>query len=254
MSRIRSIHPGLWTDEAFVGLSPCARLLFIGIWNECDDKGLFVWSPLKLKMRIMPADNIDAAALLAEIEETGQIRKYEIDGKVYGAVRNFGKFQRPKKPNTVHPSTSEILAFAGHGGEITQLNRSKVPHQFPTSGEKPSQRKEEGGRREDIEPNGSVVSASETPLTADELADEWNELAGDLGLPKVAKLTDSRKRRANARLRQYPEIEIWQRAFATIRGSPFLRGDNPRGWRADFDFLLQDKSFTKLVEGSYGQA
>ena len=116
--------------------------------------------------------------------------------------------------------------------------------------------KEEQGNKETSkkEPNGSVVSAGETPLTADELAEEWNELAGDLGLPKVAKLTDSRKRRANARLRQYPELGIWQQAFATIRATPFLLGDNPRGWRADFDFLLQDKSFTKLVEGSYGQA
>lgn len=41
MSRIRSIHPGLWTDEAFVSLSPMARLFLMGLWNECDDMGSF---------------------------------------------------------------------------------------------------------------------------------------------------------------------------------------------------------------------
>ena len=68
MARIRSIHPGLWTDEAFVSLTPYSRLLFMGIWTECDDMGSFEWSPLKLKMRLLPADNIDAGELLAELE------------------------------------------------------------------------------------------------------------------------------------------------------------------------------------------
>lgn len=34
MSRIRSIHPALWTDEHFVMLSPLARLFFLGILTE----------------------------------------------------------------------------------------------------------------------------------------------------------------------------------------------------------------------------
>lgn len=103
MSRIRSIHPGLWTDEQFVSLSSFARLLFMGIWNECDDKGTFAWSPLQMKMRILPADNVDAAELMAELVAVDCIQHYEIDGKSYGAVRNFAKFQRPKSPNDIHP-------------------------------------------------------------------------------------------------------------------------------------------------------
>ena len=112
-----------------------------------------------------------------------------------------------------------------------------------------------------ISPDGEMsptpVSAEnddEAPLTVAELVDEWNDLARQCGLPTVAKLTDSRRRRAQARLRQYPEVEAWQRAFACIRGSPWMHGQNERGWRADFDFILQDKSFTRLVEGTYGQA
>ncbi len=146
MSRIRSIHPGLWTDEAFVTLSAFARLLFISMWNECDDKGIFVWSPLQLKMRCLPGDNADAAALLSEIETAGFVLKYEVGGKFYGAVRNFAKFQRPKKPNDVHPATAEVLAFAGHGGEPMEDAPAPVPNQLPTGGEKPPQMKEEGGK------------------------------------------------------------------------------------------------------------
>lgn len=139
MSRIRSVHPGLHTDERFVSVQPFARLLFIGLWNECDDQGLFEWSPLKLKMRLLPADNVDAAQLLDELAAGGMVYPYEVDGRRFGAVRNFGKWQRPKKPNKIYPGTEQALAFATAGS-------SPVPHQFGTDGEKPQQRKEEGGR------------------------------------------------------------------------------------------------------------
>lgn len=100
--------------------------------------------------------------------------------------------------------------------------------------------------------NHQGQGASRDALTPQAVVDGWNELAEACDLPRVAKLTDSRRTRLKARIRQYPEMEAWQRAFASIHRSAWLRGSNERGWKADFDFLLQDKSFTKLVEGSYG--
>ncbi len=41
MARIRSIHPGLFTDEAFMALSLLARVVLPGLWTECDDQGVF---------------------------------------------------------------------------------------------------------------------------------------------------------------------------------------------------------------------
>lgn len=159
MSRIRSIHPGIWTDEAFVSLSPIARLLFIGLWNECDDKGIFPWSPLKMKMRVLPADGCDAAELLHEIAVAGLVREYDFDGKSYGAVRNFAKFQRPKKPNDIHPATGEILTFTGMSGELIADKASAIPNHSPTASEKSPQREEGGGRmKEKEEPSGSSFS------------------------------------------------------------------------------------------------
>lgn len=111
MARIRSVHPALWTDESFVSVSPLARLFLIGLWNEADDNGIFQWKPLTLKMRLLPGDGVDAASLLEELEGTGAIMRYETDGKPFGAVRNFRKFQRPERPKPVHPITPEIAQF-----------------------------------------------------------------------------------------------------------------------------------------------
>ena len=118
MARIRSIHPGQWTDEAFVAVSPLARLLALGLRNEADDEGVFPWKPLTLKMRLLPADNVDVAVLLAELEAANIVRKYEVDGVHYGAIRNFYLFQRPKFPKLTHPRLPWVPAYCGHKGSL----------------------------------------------------------------------------------------------------------------------------------------
>lgn len=146
MSRIRSIHPGLWTDEAFVSLSAFARLLFMGIWNECDDAGSFEWSPLKLKMRILPADSVDSPALLAELVAAETVMQYDVGGKRYGAVRNFCQYQRPKKPNSVFPQTEEVRAWVNTEARSTRDGGEAVGNQLPPEPENARQMEEGGGR------------------------------------------------------------------------------------------------------------
>lgn len=95
---------------------------------------------------------------------------------------------------------------------------------------------------EDAEPKAS-------PLEAFNL---YNETALRVGIPQAATLTPQRRKSIAARMREHGGIEAWKRALANIERSAFLQGSNDRGWRADLDFLLQAKSFTKVVEGSYG--
>lgn len=261
MSRIRSVHPGLWTDEAFVTLSPFARVFLIGLWTEADDKGTFPWSPLKLKMRLLPADNVDVAALLTELVENGFLHRYNAEGKDYAAIRNFVRFQRPKKPNDVHPATEQALLFAGHISEPKPVDAPKVPEDDDTSSPPVPHRSENlpadgGGRMEEIEetPKGVCPSDDELAFTVTDFVESWNEVAERFGLSKIRKLTDERKRIFNVRRRQYPDIADWQSAFRCLSENKWMHGDNPKGWRADPDFFLQAKSFTKLVEGQYGQA
>jgi hypothetical protein len=113
MARIRSVHPGFFTDEAYVEFQHVTRLLLIGLWTECDDQGIFEWKPARLKMRLFPADALDLSPMLAELEAGNAIRRFEVDGAVYGAVRNFRKYQRPKSPNAVHPLPRDLERYVG---------------------------------------------------------------------------------------------------------------------------------------------
>jgi hypothetical protein len=45
MARIRTIRPEFWTSEQVTECSMPARLLFIGLWNFCDDGGRMPYSP-----------------------------------------------------------------------------------------------------------------------------------------------------------------------------------------------------------------
>jgi hypothetical protein len=251
MSRIRSSHPGLWTDEAFVSLSSFARLLFMGLWNECDDKGCFPWSPLQMKMRILPADNVDAAELLAELERAGCIRAYEVSGKKYGAVRNFVKFQRPKSPNDIHPAHAAILVFAGHEVEIPATDEEKLPEHF-RNGSGISPQREEGEEEEgeeESEPNGSC--ASDDALKPDHVFDEWNQVAARIGKPRVRDATPARRATVRNRIAQY-DISDFVNVFGKVERSPFLRGDT--GWPGcTFDWVMKRANFQKIIEGNYDQ-
>ncbi len=164
MSRIRSIHPGLWTDEAFVSLSPMTRLFLLGLWNECDDMGSFAWSPLSLKMRILPADNADAPALLDEMIGAGIIMRYEVGGKTFGAVRNFCQYQRPKKPNSVHPQTDQVRQWVNTEARSTRDGSEPVGNQLPTEGEKLRQMEDGGCRKDSSVANATGAEPPSDPI------------------------------------------------------------------------------------------
>lgn len=102
-----------------------------------------------------------------------------------------------------------------------------------------------------VSPNGdSSAEPTDKPLTVDELVEAWNVRMAPQGFPAVRRLTPARRKQAQARIRENT-IDDFQTAMSALERSAFCRGENDRGWRADFDFLLQPKSFTKLLEGAY---
>lgn len=106
MARIRTIKPEFWSSEQVVELSPIARLLFIGLWNFCDDGGNHPASPRTLKMQVFPGDDFTAeqiAAYISEMIRAGLITEYQHDTKTYWHVTGW-HHQKIEKPNYRHPA------------------------------------------------------------------------------------------------------------------------------------------------------
>lgn len=167
MARIRSVHPGLASDEAFMSMSMAAKAAWALLWTECDDHGVFEWKPIVLKARIFPADTVDFNALLNEYVELGCVQKVEHEARAYGLVRNFCKYQRPKSPSYkfhVEPEWLEYVSFKANDSTITS---EQLPQAYPRKVEKAAQREDEGGRVELKKEKETAVVAVSLPTAAD---------------------------------------------------------------------------------------
>lgn len=113
MARIRSIKPEIWTSEQFVELSPITRLLFIGMWNFCDDRGIHPASFKSLKMQIFPGDDDITISQIEksinEIMAQGLIIEYTEDSRKYWIVTGW-HHQKIDRPNNKYLSSIKDIS------------------------------------------------------------------------------------------------------------------------------------------------
>ena len=81
--------------------------------------------------------------------------------------------------------------------------------------------------------------------------DYWNEELS----PKVVSITKSRKEKLKTRLKNDPDfLTHFQVAVGKIKASSFLNGNHKSGWKATFDWLIEnDKNYIKVIEGNYDE-
>ena len=100
--RIRTVKPEFWVSEQIMNLSPLARLLFIGMWNFCDDAGIHPASTRTLKAEVFAGDDVAVAPLMAELIEQGLLMEYEVAGKRFWWVTGW-RHQKIDRPTYKHP-------------------------------------------------------------------------------------------------------------------------------------------------------
>ena len=96
-------------------------------------------------------------------------------------------------------------------------------------------------------------AAKQPAINYQAFADAYNAILGDK-LPACAVMNDKRKRALKKLLTMLkaPTVECFSaylNAFANT-ARPFYFGDNDRGWRASFDFVLRQDTLTATKEGS----
>jgi hypothetical protein len=79
------------------------------------------------------------------------------------------------------------------------------------------------------------------------LALAWNSVAEAEGLSKVMSMSPTRRRHAENRLKE-ADVETWTAAYRLIAHDPFCRGDNDRGWKADFDYAMRPEKCGRWLD------
>jgi len=97
MPRIRLIHPDAPKDEAVATLSPLARVVWAYLPCYADRVGRLEDKPFKLRLEILPLDNVNMDDILAELEAGALVARYAVGGRRYIQIRSFGKYQHPHK-------------------------------------------------------------------------------------------------------------------------------------------------------------
>lgn len=100
MARIRYLKPGFFLDEDLKELSFEARLFYAGLWCMADKAGRLEDRPERLKVEIMPYDDINPEEILQRLtkpKKSGRpfILRYEIDGEKYIQIISWEKHQKP---------------------------------------------------------------------------------------------------------------------------------------------------------------
>lgn len=126
MARKRFISPEFFQHEALYDLERSTglpiRVAFAGLWTQSDRRGIFAWRPRVLKLAILPYDDVDFERVLNRLEAEGFIRWYEVDGKPYGIIESFARWQsfhRDERPSDAPPPPE-------HGGGTVPARCSPV--------------------------------------------------------------------------------------------------------------------------------
>ena len=81
-----------------------------------------------------------------------------------------------------------------------------------------------------------------------EIVDLFNSIC--VSFPSVRSLSDARRKAIKARLNTY-SVEQFKAMFEIAEASSFLKGQGNRNWRANFDWLIKDSNFAKVLDGNY---
>ncbi len=212
--RIRTIkpefflHDGLFDAEVETGLP--LRIAFAGLWCAADREGRFRWEPRRLKMQILPYDEVDFSRVLHALTTRGFLVMYRVNDACLGWIPGFSRHQiinNRERESELPEFTPESAMEAESDACPTRAPR--VPHAGKAEGKGREGNKEQGKEGNRDVSDASATRQRFTPPTLD----QWKEFAQTLKP-------------------QFPEIEA-ERAWNYYQSNGWRVGKNPcKDWKA----------------------
>lgn len=260
MARRRIVYPDFFSDPDMVSnLNFVGRLFYMGTWVAAEDSGVFENNPLALKMKIFPGDNIsldDIRGFMDKLCGMGKLIPYTVGSKQYCWLKNFFKYQKVDKPS---PPLLPLPTWLKWHGE-DELGPQKHKWFYSVEGTIPGIFDEQSTniRPKDKISENKISLISENKTDEDQntkvpyldIQEAFNRICRSFA--QVKTLSSKRKEKLRIRWREIESLERFEEIFRHMEGSAFLKGQNKSGWRATFDWLLEnDNNWLKVLEGQY---
>jgi len=251
MSRIRTIKPEFWTSEQVISCSPLARLLFIGLWNFCDDNGVHPASHVRLRAEVFPSDVCSPDNMKGCIDEliaNDLLHEYVVEEKTYWIVTGWKKHQRIDRPTYRHPlPQSELRKIDANssGSHRTIDDNSSSCHRvfddFSTTDRNGKEGNGEEKEMSEVKTSPRIVSEPNQFNHNDiqEVFKYWQEV---LKHPR-AKLDHKRQRKITQALKLGYSVSDLKQAIDGCSKTPFNMGKNENHQRYDdLDLIIRDSA------------
>ena len=231
MAERRMFAKTIIDSDAFIDMPVTSRLLYYDLAMRADDDG-FVNSPKKI-MRMIGAQNDDLNVLIAKKFiipfETGVvvIKHWKIHNYIQKDRYKPTKYEDEKaqltvKDNGAYSMDTDCIQDVYISDTQVRLGKDRL-----------------GKDR---------LDTIEDSPTCQEIIDAFNETC--VSYPKVKTLSESRKKAIKARLKTYSNLDVLK-VFELAEESDFLKGANNRNWSANFDWIMKDSNFAKILDGNY---
>lgn len=160
-----------------------------------------------------------------------------------------------KPPFTIGDLPSQnILTQIGFDETLQKRYRNIVKRYKEIDKELDIEKEKDIEKDKDIKASNDAMSVEPDDVVLKTVKIDYNSIALYWNthslLKEITKITDQRKPNINARVKEHG-IEAVYKMIDNAGRSPFLRGDNSRGFTANFDWCFKPKNFTKVLEGNY---
>lgn len=92
-------------------------------------------------------------------------------------------------------------------------------------------------------------SSKDNKIPYDEIKELYNSICTNLS--PIKKLSSARKNSIKKIFNKYKDINIFEKVFKKANENSFLTGNNKNGWKANFDWLVNETNLLKVLEDRY---
>ena len=267
MARGRMIAKTLSTSQRYARLHDVAgklaefcQALYPLLVAHADDWGCLPGDVFTVKHLVHPTSPRrlgDFEGALIALHEVGLIQWYEVDEKRVVYIRQWLAHQQLKG----HDKDGRVPIFPPppentNDFAIVAQIRPNSPKSALREEKRTEEKRREGKGREDAAPAAAPLASvaesdpNQPNCKLEAFVTLWNQTI-TAPLPQCRGLSDRRKAHIRARFGERSFGE-WLEIFQRVNVTPFLRGENDRGWVASLDWLINSPdNALKVLEGKY---
>ncbi|CDE12125.1 phage replisome organizer N-terminal domain-containing protein [Ruminococcus sp. CAG:330] len=176
---------------------------------------------------------------LIEILENGELYLKQVQS-LTGSETTKAELMRKSRERKRLESTETACISDGGNNVTTEL---------PTDGKNVDTEIEiEIRDRDRVRDRNKKTPTESKNVSYQEIADMYHDIC--TSYPRLRGMSDRRKKAIKARMRTH-SLEDFRQLFEKAEASSFLKGSNNRDWSADFDWMMRDGNFDKIMEGKY---